>query len=188
MLADLQEAAEFPLITRRMLAKQSRIEHPWSSWNMVDSNDSLFLETVIVQATFAHTLPARVFPSSQLRVVKAQVEVEVEISGKPQSGRAAAVTGGCGTEIRRVRIRRPLGLGEPDERVPDPDTDGDFGEIKKASESCRSRAWGACRQPTPGYPQPGTFSPALETMGPLSVIRTHQTRKLDGVSVASRGN
>ncbi|OJZ90444.1 hypothetical protein ASPFODRAFT_40783 [Aspergillus luchuensis CBS 106.47] len=56
MLADLQEAAEFPLITRRMLAKQSRIEHPWSSWNMVDSNDSLFLETVIVQTTFARTV------------------------------------------------------------------------------------------------------------------------------------
>lgn len=49
MLADLQEAAEFPLITRRMLAKQSRIEHPWSSWNMVDSNESLFMETIIVQ-------------------------------------------------------------------------------------------------------------------------------------------
>ncbi|GLA22654.1 hypothetical protein AnigIFM63326_005128 [Aspergillus niger] len=79
-----------------MLAKQSRIEHSWSSWNLGDSNYSLFMETVI--------LPARVYPSSQLRVVKAQVEVEVEIPretpiGQPLSrgaGRKYTESGSAG--------------------------------------------------------------------------------------------
>lgn len=50
----------------------------------------------------ATQLPARVFSSSQLRVVKAQVEVEVEIPREIPIGQP--LSRGCGTEIRRVRI------------------------------------------------------------------------------------